>query len=250
MFELGNAIADLTLKSFLHVLTEVTQMEGIRMGSRVVLGLLVLFFISGCTSDIYRQFNIDQSPPTSLSLDAKQRVVLVTGKGGMANNSRIICAEPSPDIAASLQASGSLAGSGNGEALIKLDTQSVETLTRLTKRNSTIQLLRDALYRACEAYMNGAISNIDYRDVLIMYDDMVITLLSIEEISQMRRGVIPVADESPKMEARNKLGEAQVRDGAAEIRTIVLKYLENQMELYKWEREDQKEKRKDVDRGK
>lgn len=218
-------------------------MGGDVIRSRMVLGAVVLMFTSGCTSDIFRQFNVDHSPPSSLSLDAKQRIILVTEKGGIDHKARIICAEPSPDIVASIGASGSLMGPGKGESLFKLDAQSAESLTRLTKRNSTIQLLRDALYRACEGYMNGGISVDDYREALLMYDDLVITLLSIEEISQMRRSVVPIADESTKPDVKRNVGDVhghEVDNGAAEIRAIVLQYLANQMELYRWEREDRR----------
>ena len=205
------------------------------MSARVVFACFLFLFIPGCASE---RFTIDQSPATSLSLDAKQRVVLVTDKGGGERKTRVVCAEPSPDVVASVVTSGSLTGPGKGDPMFKLDAHFAEAVARLTNRSATIQLLRDALYRACEGYMNGAISPDDYRDVILMYDDMVITLLSIEEIGQLRQGVISVADETSKTDAQKKLEEVQVRgvdNAAAEIRTIVLNYLANQMKLYEME---------------
>jgi len=202
------------------------------MVGRIILTGFIFLFITGCASG---RFTIDQTPATSLSLDAKQRVVLVTDKGGGESKKRVVCAEPSPDVLTSVVTSGALTGPGKSDPLFKAEGQFTETLARLTNRSATIQLLRDALYRACEGYMNGAIDSGDYKEVILGYDDMVITLLSIEEISQLRRGVISVADETPKTDAKNNLEEIQMRgvgNAAAEIRTIVLNYLANQMKLY------------------
>ena len=50
-------------------------------------------------------------------------------------------------------------------------------------RTQTIQLLRDGLYRACEAYMNGAIDQHQYNVILINADKLMITLLAIDGIA-------------------------------------------------------------------
>jgi hypothetical protein len=98
----------------------------------------------------------------------------------------IICAEPSPDIARAVAtaldigASLSMEGLPSGispEAAAAISKARAESVAQLTERLATIQLLRDTLYRACEAYANGAISDTAYTVILSRYDDIMITML-------------------------------------------------------------------------
>jgi hypothetical protein len=50
-------------------------------------------------------------------------------------------------------------------------------------RNSTIQLLRDGLYRACEAYMNGALGDFGYGLVLVNYGRVMVALLTADGLA-------------------------------------------------------------------
>lgn len=100
----------------------------------------------------------------------------------------IICAEPSPDVAkalsealsASLSAAGGaapgVAAGVSPEAALQFSGGRAESLAQLTERIATIQLLRDGLYRACEAYANGAISKTTYSVLLSRFDDTMITM--------------------------------------------------------------------------
>lgn len=100
------------------------------------------------------------------------------------------CAEPSPDVAKAVATatdlSSSLAAaveSSEIPAQGKIDfagafsRSNAESLAQLTERLATIQLLRDGLYRACEAYANGALSKASYSVILSRYDDTMITML-------------------------------------------------------------------------
>ena len=51
-------------------------------------------------------------------------------------------------------------------------------------RNSTIQLLRDGLYRACEAYMNGALGDFGYGLVLVNYGRVMVSLLTADGLAR------------------------------------------------------------------
>ncbi|GJH13347.1 hypothetical protein CBA19CS11_30935 [Caballeronia novacaledonica] len=57
------------------------------------------------------------------------------------------------------------------------------SLTELGRRLATTQLLRDGVYRLCEAYANGAISSQEYALVLSRYGDTMVTLLAIEAVT-------------------------------------------------------------------
>jgi hypothetical protein len=166
----------------------------------VCAAVLSLSFLTGCANYIFKTFDIDQSNE-SLSLDAKQRVVLVTERGGKDRNRKVVCAEPSPDALSATAASfsgsaavtiptpqgqtGSSGGSGG------LAGGSSESVASLAMRTQTIQLLRDGYYRLCEAYLNGAITEKQYNVVLINIGWLMTTLLGIDGIAGTRN-VAPV----------------------------------------------------------
>ena len=159
---------------------------------RVVLACLLLLPLGGCANYIFRSFDIDSGE--SLSLDAKQRLVLATYKGGKGSNRKIVCAEPSPDAFSATSASaaastaftfptllpGGQTGSTTGSGGIAAARS--ESAASIGLRTQTIQLLRDGLYRACEAYMNGAIDQHQYNIILLNIDKLMVTLLGIDAI--------------------------------------------------------------------
>ncbi len=149
----------------------------------VVTGLAIA--LAGCDApaewtSIYRPVPSDQAFLT----DPKQRSILnVPAVGGPRQNipTRIICAEPSPDVAQSVSSAISAAlevqikGQGGGAA--SFGRSAADAVVQLGERLGTIQLLRDGLYRACEAYANGAINATTYAMIVSRYDDTMITLM-------------------------------------------------------------------------
>jgi len=165
----------------------------------VCAAVLSLSFLTGCANYIFKTFDIDQSNE-SLSLDAKQRVVLVTQQGGKNRDQKIVCAEPSPDALSAIAASASgaaavtIPGTGGGGTTGGTGGFAggvSESVASLAMRTQTIQLLRDGYYRLCEAYMNGAIDKHQYNVVLVNIDRLMETLLGIDGIAGTRN-VAPV----------------------------------------------------------
>ena len=166
--------------------------------SRVVVACLLLLSLGGCANYIFRSFDIDSGE--SLSLDAKQRLVLATYKGGKSGNRKIVCAEPSPDAFSATSASaaasaaftfptllpGGQTGTDGGQPGTSgsggIAAARSESAASIGMRTQTIQLLRDGLYRACEAYMNGAIDQHQYNIILLNIDKLMVTLLGIDAI--------------------------------------------------------------------
>ena len=138
---------------------------------------------SGCTSTIHKPLTIDSTPANSISLDGKQRMVIVTDRGGSKNNARVVCAEPSPDALVGIAASASAGLSVSGKASAELATSLAEAVQTVGRRTQTIQLLRDGLYRACEAYLNGAITAQEYKLIISRVDDMAVTLVAIDGLT-------------------------------------------------------------------
>lgn len=156
-----------------------------------------LFLLAGCSSRFYKEFTIDKDPPTSLSIDAGQRLLLVTDRGGENKKQRIVCAEPSPDMFA-INAIGMAlnieppVADGKGS----ISVGSAESAIAFGIRTQTVQLLRDGLYRACEAYLNGVLGKDEYHNIVKGYDEVLITLLALEGLTQQ------VPSQPPKLEGK------------------------------------------------
>jgi hypothetical protein len=168
------------------------------MRGTIALGLLVGIApaLGACsnTREIFRPFDADR---TSVSADAKQRFVLSVARGPEGQQRRLVCAEPSPDatsaVAASLGADLGLKlpGAAGGapvttEAELAIQRAIAEQVAYIGVRNATIQLLRDGLYRACEAYMNGALGDFGYALVLTNYGRVMTALVTSEGLMQPR----------------------------------------------------------------
>ncbi|NJM29467.1 MAG: hypothetical protein HC855_04580, partial [Rhizobiales bacterium] len=97
---------------------------------------------------------------------------------------RIVCAEPSPDVAEALSkaisASFSGAAQGRGNVNAEVSASMSTAVVQLGERLATVQLLRDGLYRACEAYSNGAISDATYSLIVSRVDQTMVALLGME----------------------------------------------------------------------
>jgi hypothetical protein len=164
-----------------------------KIGKPAALAAVLLVAACSDTQEIFRPFDIDK---TSVSADAKQRVVLSATRGTNGDSRRIVCAEPSPDATSAIAASlgGNLAASvpistGGGQVVtpeVQLAYQRAiaEQVAYIGVRNSTIQLLRDGLYRACEAYLNGAVGDFGYALILSNYGRLMVGLLVAEGITR------------------------------------------------------------------
>jgi len=158
--------------------------------------LLLGVLLGGCGanhSSIYRNYQVkgpDRSAHSAL-IDAKQRAILSVAASGVSQNGErrevIVCAEPSPDALSAI--SSTFAGSAGGlfpsgeQVQVSLAAALQETARELGQRNATIQLLRDGLYRQCEAYLNGLIDKPYYEQIANKYANAMVTLLAIEELT-------------------------------------------------------------------
>lgn len=125
--------------------------------------------------------------------DAKQRVVIhkyLPERGS--DKKKVVCAEPSPDVAQALSTALNLSAQASLAGVKGVDDVSVgaqlgysmsESIIQLGERLAVIQLLRDKMYRACEAYANGAIPSASYTLILARLDKTMTTLLSAEMTS-------------------------------------------------------------------
>ncbi|MBU0500635.1 MAG: hypothetical protein KJ558_04330 [Gammaproteobacteria bacterium] len=151
-------------------------LKKIRVFSNALLGLMVVL-ATGCTSTIHEEENIGGID--TLSLDAKQRLMLVGNRTGEKGR-RVTCTEPSPDAlvarAAAMAAKGNAPNSGSGE----MAGLSSESAASIGFRDHTVQLLRDGYFRLCEAYMNGVIDEDEYVHMIQNVDTFIVTVSALQ----------------------------------------------------------------------
>jgi len=117
-----------------------------------------------------------------------QMPVGVGTRHGQVTPNFISCSEPSADVAKVIGDSLSISGALSAKlpqgiepnVAAAITSATAASLAQLGERLATIQLLRDGLFRACEAYANGALSDISYAVLLSRYDDTMVTLLASE----------------------------------------------------------------------
>lgn len=150
----------------------------------------VLLTLAGCSTaqnSIFRSFDLDNGG--SLATDARQRVIIntpthPTSRPGHVNPERIVCAEPSPDVATIVANSFGFGLNVLGKGNTALSGTQSEAMAQLAERTVTVQLLRDQMYRACEAYANGAISGTEYSLLMSRNNDAMVTLMLGEAASR------------------------------------------------------------------
>lgn len=134
--------------------------------------------LSGCANlnSIHRDLDLQGK---SVALDAKQRAIFSLSRGSQS----VICAEPSPDALSAYGAS--LTGtrtSSEGEAA-QLAAALAEQAASIGLRTQSIQLMRDAMYRACEGYMSGGISQTEFHQLQRRFQNLTLGLLAIEQLT-------------------------------------------------------------------
>lgn len=149
--------------------------------TRFVISILVIL-ISGCANftSISRSSSLGSiggnAENTAIHLDAQQRVILSK------NNMKKVCAEPSPDALAAYAASLGLGvhlpkGSGS------LAQSNQSSVAAMGLRTQSITLMRDALYRICEASMNEMIEPVHNATLLGRGMDLTAVVLAVEQLT-------------------------------------------------------------------
>lgn len=180
----------------------------VRLSRRSALGAvagtaLLVVMVCGCSANhksIYRNEAItdERDGARGVFVDANQRAIFTSPVAHPSANmlSRaIVCAEPSPDAitAVSQQFAAAVKGGYQGATgSAEIQNQMAEAVTALGQRTPSIQLLRDAYYRLCEARMDGFITNGTYPVALNRLSDAMVTLLAIEQLTSPNvKGPVP-----------------------------------------------------------
>lgn len=145
-------------------------------------GLLCICSLAGCANQFSVYRPLDTSQGQGALIDIKQRAIVVTKRGA----DTVVCAEPSPDAMAAYAAELSANIKNAGGATAELTANTREAAAYIGYRTSSIQLLRDSMYRNCEAYASGAIEKAEYALLLRRDQRYMAALLGIESLSQVK----------------------------------------------------------------
>ena len=146
--------------------------------SRVPVLLVILALLTSCANlkTVGRRTSLRSDVSQAIHLDAQQRLVIVQS----AHN---FCAEPSPDALAAYAASLGFSASVLGREAISLAEAGQSTAGSIGLRTQSITLMRDALYRMCEAYMKGAIGTTQVATLLARSQDLTAVILAVEQLT-------------------------------------------------------------------
>jgi hypothetical protein len=164
---------------------------------RVFAPSVIVLLLTGCGANFnaihYRNESATVTPTTSV--DAKQRFLTSNQRASSDKASKekiqVLCAEPSPDTLSVLSSAmtgtfgldRAFGGSKDLSASLSAALSRAESGASIGLRTQTIQLLRDGMYRLCEAYASEALDNKGFKQLQQRYQTVMLALLSIEQLT-------------------------------------------------------------------
>lgn len=156
----------------------------------------------------------------AIHLDAQQRLVFVKPKAAETNADMrakryIYCAEPSPDALASYAASLGLSTISPSQNELSLAAALQSPTGSIGLRTQSITLMRDALYRICEAYNNGALNEPLVAALLQRSQDLTAVVLAVEQLTgAVAANQVILTPHSSASASANLLSQQQALDQA------------------------------------
>lgn len=163
-------------------------------GISILITLLIATFLTSCgnLNSVYRNNKINENT-NAVSVDAKQRFLVATTVQDKTFDSNgkllretffpVVCAEPSPDTFSVYTAAIEANASKADQITAALKTATGESGATIGIRSESIQLIRDAMYRLCEAYAANGIEKKDYHALLSKYQKSMVTLIAISQLT-------------------------------------------------------------------
>ena len=111
----------------------------------------------------------------AIHLDAQQRLVLYSAER--------YCAEPSPDALQAYASALGLAKSLPSQDASSLAAGQQSYAASIGLRTQSITIMRDALYRMCEAYHNGILGDVMVATLLGRSQDLTAVILAVEQLT-------------------------------------------------------------------
>ena len=149
--------------------------------SSAALLVLAAFTMAAC-ADFYtvsRRTTLPREPAKSglaIHMDAQQRLFIYGADGKY-------CAEASPDAMAAYAAALALGVSAPGYGAGSGANSSQSQAASIGLRTQSITLMRDALYRLCEATANGTVSKLSATQLLARSQDLTAVVVAVEQLT-------------------------------------------------------------------
>lgn len=160
--------------------------------------LLPLLALGGCArlNSIHRGESVPSDRGHILSIDAKQRNVIsapVPLPLPADADARILrfCSEPPPDVFTAIASSlGLKAATGTDKTRQDISAELQQTISEnasTIERSQTVNILREAMFRNCERYLNGAISPEEFIVQAARDQRAMVHVLAIEQLTGASR---------------------------------------------------------------
>jgi len=195
--------------------------------------LCFLLLLFGCAefNSIHKKSDLNNNVST-VAIDAKQRFLVSTTitdrneKGEVIGSWTGVCAEPSPDAFAVYSAALEGNASYANEMAVALKAVIGENAGTIGVRTEAITLMRDAMYRLCEAYMSGGIERKVYAKMVSKYQKSMVTLIAIEQLTGAAQPAQLVLNSSATLALNDSILKAKENlDNARRIRDEVAEKL-------------------------
>ena len=111
-----------------------------------------------------------------IHLDIQQRLLI-------ANSAGAYCAEPSPDGLAAFAAALGVSASNPTSSALSVAGSGNSNAASIGLRSQTITVMRDAMYRVCEAYNNGFIGKAQVPTLISRSQDLTAVILAVEQLT-------------------------------------------------------------------
>jgi len=230
------------------------------MRRAVVISLLVVAS-AGCASvtHLTKEKALPPGATTAkvIVVDAKQRAIV----GAVVDKNLRVCAEPSPDALSALAASAGLSLSKADVVQLASNLSVAEGAASIGLRTQSIQLMRDAMFRLCEAYVSNAIDDLAFQTLQRRFQSSMVAILAIEQLTGATRAPAVVLSgaasegsaekaaeltektETARAALRKSEGAVTEKEDASKKATAAREALEKeQAELKKKEMPDDKDK--------
>jgi len=178
----------------------------------LLFGALSLF--EGCANmnTIGRTTSLDSTNDKgkAIHLDIQQRLLVV-------NAMKKYCAEPSPDAMAAFAAAAGIGANAPTQDAVSAAGSMSSSAASIGLRTQSITLMRDALYRMCEAYGNEMLSKPQVMTLLSRSQDLTAVILATEQLTgavvahQAALSGIASADATAVITATSQLLEAALK---------------------------------------
>jgi hypothetical protein len=190
--------------------------------------MLLALALAGCNTfeddaqRAYTRSNALTFPAAFTTADVR----IITERENPVTHQRVVCTEPSPDVAKAISTAFALSGQGgNGQASGSLGASgaSAEAVAELAGRSTALLGLRDGLFQACQAFANGAIGADMYALIISHYGQLMTTLFLGQDISGMPQPVAAVASPgitvnatAPASSGATPGGQVQINSGTTQ----------------------------------